>query len=128
MTQRITARQAIIVEGLRQKRSQKDIAADLGIAGPTVHTEVQMLIAQGVLGAGPKFGTYRVLITGYEVDDRIYRAQPRGMQVQITAEVALVEEIRRRRLAKQPRSKIARELGLNKTSLNFLLIQLGLGG
>ncbi len=128
MTQRITARQAIIVEGIRQGWTQTKIASEAKLSNPTVHLEIKMLIAQCVLKPSEKYGRYDVIVDSYEVDDRIYRAQPRGMQVKITAEVALVEEIRRRRLAKEPRSKIARELGLNKTTLNFLLIQLGLGG
>jgi hypothetical protein len=116
--------EANVLEALRRGESQSDIAAAFGLNRGTVVSIVARLSELAVVES-IGYGKYKILIDKYEVTDEMRVAnRSKPMTVEIPEDIELYIRGHYRKI---PRRKLARRLGLKKTMLNHMILQLGLG-
>ncbi|KHL97042.1 hypothetical protein QW71_03790 [Paenibacillus sp. IHB B 3415] len=124
----LTKKEAVVIEMIRKRLTRKDIARKLVISIYEVDNIVSRLVERSAIQRS-EFGRgeCKVLLDAYEINDnseQLFKSK-KGIEVLIPEKY---EEYIRNQYGVIPRREIAKQLNLNKVTLNQMIMQLGLGG
>jgi DNA-binding Lrp family transcriptional regulator len=120
----LRTKEAAILNGLRSKKSQRQIAEEMGISRGDVGNNVARLLELSVIKSLGN-GRYEFLIESFEISDEIKGSRNEKVVLIIPK---TVETYIRDNYDKKSRRELAKVLKLDKVKLNMMILQLGLGG